>query len=154
MPVCDGYKMSQDTQGQYASCSCSFLGVLHFSFLNHHLSKLLLLLLLSHVSHVQLFATPWTAASQAPPSMGFSRQEYWSEVPLPSPHLSRIHVNTVSVIPLTENLVHHVDVWHEPTEFCKAIVLQLRNKQIFKNQVHFPQVNKLLFVFITSKFHF
>ena len=30
-------------------------------------------------------ATPWTAAHQAPPSMGFSRQEYWSEVPLPSP---------------------------------------------------------------------
>ena len=34
---------------------------------------------------VQLFATPWTAAYQAPLSMGFSRQEYWSEVPLPSP---------------------------------------------------------------------
>ena len=33
----------------------------------------------------QLLATPWTAAHQAPPSMGFSRQEYWSEVPLPSP---------------------------------------------------------------------
>ena len=31
-------------------------------------------------------ATPWTAAYQAPPSMGFSRQEYWSGVPLPSPH--------------------------------------------------------------------
>ena len=30
-------------------------------------------------------ATPWTAAYQAPPSMGFSRQEYWSGVPLPSP---------------------------------------------------------------------
>ena len=37
------------------------------------------------LSHVRLFATPWTAAHQAPPSMGFSRQEYWSEVPLPSP---------------------------------------------------------------------
>ena len=37
------------------------------------------------LSHVQLSATPWTAAHQAPPSMGFSRQEYWSEVPLPSP---------------------------------------------------------------------
>ena len=36
-------------------------------------------------SRVQLFATPWTAAHQAPPSMGFSRQEYWSGVPLPSP---------------------------------------------------------------------
>ena len=34
---------------------------------------------------VRLFATPWTAAYQAPPSMGVSRQEYWSGVPLPSP---------------------------------------------------------------------
>ena len=38
-------------------------------------------------SCVWLFATPWTAAYQAPPSMGFSRQEYWSGVPLPSPKL-------------------------------------------------------------------
>ena len=36
------------------------------------------------LSRVQLLATPWTAAHQAPPSMGFSRQEYWSGVPLPS----------------------------------------------------------------------
>ena len=37
------------------------------------------------LSRVWLFATPWTAAHQAPPSMGFSRQEYWSGVPSPSP---------------------------------------------------------------------
>ena len=36
------------------------------------------------LSRVQLFATPWTAAHQAPPSMGFSRLEYWSGVPLHS----------------------------------------------------------------------
>ena len=36
------------------------------------------------LSRVWLFTTPWTAAYQAPPSMGFSRQEYWSGVPLPS----------------------------------------------------------------------
>ena len=36
------------------------------------------------LSHVQLLATPWTTAYQAPPSMGFSRQEYWSGLPLPS----------------------------------------------------------------------
>ena len=40
------------------------------------------------LSHVQLLATPWTAAYQAPPSMGFSRQEDWSWVPLPSPDSS------------------------------------------------------------------
>ena len=37
------------------------------------------------LSRVRLWATPWTAAYQAPPSMGFSRQEYWSGLPLPSP---------------------------------------------------------------------
>ena len=37
------------------------------------------------LSRVRLLVTPWTAAYQAPPSMGFSRQEYWSGVPLPSP---------------------------------------------------------------------
>ena len=36
------------------------------------------------LSCVQFLATPWTAAFQAPPSMGFSRQEYWSGLPLPS----------------------------------------------------------------------
>ena len=36
------------------------------------------------LSHVRLFATPWTVAYQAPPSMGFSRQEYWNGLPLPS----------------------------------------------------------------------
>ena len=36
------------------------------------------------LSHVQLFATPWTVAHQAPPSMKFSRQEYWSGLPFPS----------------------------------------------------------------------
>ena len=45
-------------------------------------------------SHVGLLATPWTAAHQAPPSMGFSRQEYWSGVSLPSPtQLSNLRQN-------------------------------------------------------------
>ena len=37
------------------------------------------------LSRVRLFATPWTIAYQAPPSMGFSRQEHWSGLPFPSP---------------------------------------------------------------------
>ena len=37
------------------------------------------------LSRVLLFVTPWTVAYQAPPSMGFSRQEYWSGLPFPSP---------------------------------------------------------------------
>ena len=39
----------------------------------------------SVLSHVQLFATPWTVAHQAPVSMGFSREEYWSGAPSPPP---------------------------------------------------------------------
>ena len=42
------------------------------------------------LSPVWLFSTPWTAARQAPPSMGFSRQEYWRGGPLPSPVLFTI----------------------------------------------------------------
>ena len=66
---------------------------------------LLLLLLLSRFSRVRLCATPWTAANQAPPSMGFSSQEYWSGVPLPSlishPTDSNFHLtNLPSLIPI------------------------------------------------------
>ena len=46
---------------------------------------LLLLLLLSHFSRVRLCDTPQMAAYQVPPSMGLSRQEYWSGLPFPSP---------------------------------------------------------------------
>ena len=44
-------------------------------------------------SYVWLFVTPWTAAHQAPPSMGFSRQEYWNGLPLPSP-VNQLYSNT------------------------------------------------------------
>ena len=40
---------------------------------------------LSHFSYIQLFATLWTVAHQAPQSKGFSRQEYWSGLPFPPP---------------------------------------------------------------------
>ena len=50
-----------------------------------NIHTLLLLLPLSRFSHVWLCATPWMAAYQAPPSLRFSRQEYWSGLPFPSP---------------------------------------------------------------------
>ena len=61
-----------------------------FMTVSAHMSKCVFMCVcvLSHthtVSCVQLFATPWTAAHQAPQSMGFSRQEYWSGVPFPPP---------------------------------------------------------------------
>ena len=53
------------------------------------------------LSPVQLLATPWTAAYQAPPSMGFSGQEYWSGVPLPSPyHISNQNISFSTVTSL------------------------------------------------------
>ena len=50
-----------------------------------HIKELVLLLLLSRFSRVRLCATPQTAAHQAPPCLGFSRQEHWSGLPFPSP---------------------------------------------------------------------
>ena len=59
-------------------------------------------LLLSHFSHVQLFATLWTVIHQAPLSIGFSRQEYWSGLPCPSPGdlpvpWGQTHVSYISI---------------------------------------------------------
>ena len=50
------------------------------------------------LSRVQLLTTPWTAAYQAPPSMGFSRQEYWSGVPLPSPSKEQVCFNYMAAL--------------------------------------------------------
>ena len=61
---------------------------------------LLLLLLLSRFSCARLCATPETAAHQAPPSLGSSRQEHWSGLPFPSPmHESEKQKRSLSVVP-------------------------------------------------------
>ena len=59
------------------------------------------------LSRIRLLATPWTAAYQAPPSLGFSRQEYWSGVPLPSPHLllATLNFSWRAKLPLLSGLV-------------------------------------------------
>ena len=64
------------------------------------------------LSCVRLFVIPWTSAYQAPPSMGFSRQEYWSGVPLPSPlckgrSVLKLKVTHMSGIPLSLPLKTH-----------------------------------------------
>ena len=65
----------------------TWTGLSDFTFLSFLLFSvgLLLLLLLSHFSRVRLCATPEMAAHQASSSLGFSRQEYWSGLPFPSP---------------------------------------------------------------------
>ena len=62
------------------------------------------------LSRVRLLATPWKAAYQAPPSMGFSRQEYWSGVPLPSPmtNLDSILKNRDITLPTKVHLVNAI----------------------------------------------
>ena len=49
------------------------------------------------LSRVQPLATPWTAAYQAPPSVGVSRQEYWSGMSLPSPHANKVILKILKV---------------------------------------------------------
>ena len=68
---------------QHHSSKASILQ--HSAFFIVQLSYLHMKVKVKSLSHIRLFATPWTLAYQAPPSMGFSRQEYWSGLPFPSP---------------------------------------------------------------------
>ena len=70
------------------------------------------------LSRVRLFTTPWTAAHQAPPFMGVSRQKYWSGVPLPSPSLNSslglsIHPEDSPAVPL------HLNSAHSTCQLCR-----------------------------------
>ena len=64
---------------------CIFMYGFFFSSCSSYYTHIYMLLLLSRFSRVWLCATPETAAHQAPPSLGFSRQEHWSGLPFPSP---------------------------------------------------------------------
>ena len=74
------------------------------------------------LSHVWLFGTPWIIAYQAPPSMGFSRQEYWSGLPFPSPGrricLQSRRIELDPQDPLEEGLATHSSVlaWGIPID--------------------------------------
>ena len=59
-------------------------------------------------SRVRLLATPWTAAYQAPPSMGFPRQEYWSGVPLPSPNFFCLSLKISYLVPHLNAIEKHI----------------------------------------------
>ena len=62
------------------------------------------------LSHAWLLATPWTAAYQAPPSMGFSRQEYWSGVPLPSPSPSLLNYKIYDIHLILLSSLNHQQI--------------------------------------------
>ena len=67
------------------------------------------------LSRVQLLETPWTAAYQAPQSMEFSRQEYWSGVPLPSPKLPLVGVNVFTPAKDSDTIT---SVTNKPETLC------------------------------------
>ena len=75
------------------------------------------------LSHVRLLVTPWTAAHQAPPSMEFSRQEYWSGFPLPSPF---------SILYISENRFLSSSVW-----FFSLTIVTSRSICVANNKISF-----------------
>ena len=94
------------------------------------------------LSRVWLFAIPWTEAHQAPPSMGFSRQEYWSGVPSPSPLYLGVHFKNYyySIIWKKERSVkgsapHHdvtsIQIWTggKNSESCCDVIWRALNLQ-------------------------
>ena len=79
------------------------------------LSVILLLLLLSRFSRVRLLVTPWTAAYQAPPSMGFSRRGYWSGVPVP-------FLSVILVVAFFVGNLHPLRKFHSVPSCCVFIL--------------------------------
>ena len=87
------------------------------------------------LSRVQLFVTPWTAAHQAPPSMGFSRQECWSGTPLPSLWRSK---SALSLLVSERFLQRHITesgtcitAWNTQASFSSQICLQILPSAFF-----------------------
>ena len=83
------------------------------------------------LSHVQLFVTPWTVARQAPMSVGFSRQEYWSGLPFPSPREGggRLKREDIYIYIYIKSWLIHIVTWQKSTQHWKVIILQLKKKK-------------------------
>ena len=92
------------------------------------------------LSHVRLLATPWTTAYQAPPSMGFSRQEYWSGVPLShNPHCSLVRRSHPHVTDKDMEARWHskwwAAVWTPNTWALQSVLINCVWPQIFQQRV-------------------
>ena len=109
--------------------------------------------MLSHFSYVQLFVAPWTVAHQAPLSMGFSRQEYWSGLPrpppgdLPDPGLEPMYVMSPALtcglftteLPVCVQFLSHVQLFVTPwTVACKAPLPMGFSRQEYWSGLPFP----------------
>ena len=87
-------------------------GILQARILGCHFLLQCMKVKVKSLSRVRLLATPWTAAYQAPPSMGFSRQEYWSGVPLPSPTPHQNHTVLLLVNPPEVRGQESLGLWY------------------------------------------
>ena len=99
---------------------------------NHWTSRVLLLLL-SRFSRVRLCATPKTAVHQAPPSLGFSRQEHWSGVPFPSPmHESETEVTQLWLLATPWTAAHQAppSLGFSRQEYWSRIPFLLRPRKL------------------------
>ena len=97
------------------------------------------------LSHIRLLATPWTTAYQAPPSMGFSRQEYWGGLPFPSPmhacmlsHFSHVQLcatpwTAAYQAPVSKGFSRH-EYW-SGLPFPSRLAGQLCLNLVFHNQI-------------------
>ena len=88
----------------------------------------------SRFSHVQLFVTPWTIAHQAPPSMGFSRQEYLSQLPCPPPG----DLSNPGIKPMSLN-ISSIDKWalyHQ--HHLGSSLLQITSSQFNRLYLQWP----------------
>ena len=105
------------------------------------------------LSRVILFATPWTAAHQAPPSMGFSRQEYWSGVPKPSSISQRICQRTPVLQNIYQNYQRECGWVSRPNilgKFCMYYIPSAEdslNLLVYSKALKIPEVNNY-FIYI------
>ena len=78
------------------------------------------------LNRVRFFTTPWTSAHQAPPSMGFSRQEYWSGMPLPSLPMwssyTKKRMEHWLMLPM-DGLGKHESKWKEPLQISTYFMI-------------------------------
>ena len=83
-----------------------------------------------------ILATPWTAVHQAPPSMGFSRQEYWSGVPFPSPASNSDGCHKKQLLETGSPNITNTVCWEEQVKF---IAYQVRNNLTLQS---FPRASE------------
>ena len=84
------------------------------------------------LSLVRLFATPWTVAYQAPPSMGFSRQEYWSGLSFPSPDFTLLLTLLIIIVPVLLSFFGSFRRSKEMVAQYENILQIVKMKEIYK----------------------